>query len=424
MNCHRQSGAILILTALVLPLMICCMGMTIDFGFVYVQHQKLQNAADAAALAGAAQRKENDNATNVTKAVQKYVIQNYENSNISSFQDESADAVPADYNEIYITTKLDAKTSNSVTAKNVTAVLRQKIPLYFLRMFGFNEMNISAKAVAQFQSASSGIFDYTIFGAQKSPRDKNDISKNAVVFRSGQTSVSGKIGTNGLIGLADKGYGTLSDGSVVGNNEYESESIWCSPHGKPIALDGNYSTAYADPIDISLNTDNALTSGVRDYINTISNMSLPEREKANIYYDASSKRYQFTDNQSNHTFLGVSSGTATTTDGQPWTKSYKIIIVGGDLEVDTPENCDFPSTDYAILISLHGNIRLHNLSRFRGIVYAPAGEVWMDCYSAAAGNFIGQRVNISNYSTTIQKDALIQYAKIPMFINQTVSLIE
>ena len=412
-NCHCQSGAILILTALLLPLMICCMGMTIDFGSAYVQHQKLQNAADAAALAGAAQRKENDNSTKVTNTVRTYVIQNYENSNISS-------------NEIYITTKLDAQTSSSVTAKNVTAVLKQKIPLYFLRMFGFNEMNISAKAVAQFKSASSGIFDYTIFGAQKSPRNKNDISKNAVVFRSGQTSVSGKVGTNGLIGLADKGYGTLSDGSVTGNNEYESEGIWCSPHGTPISLDGNYSTSYADPIDISLNPDNSLTSGVRSYINNISNMKLQERENAHIYYDASSERYTFIDNQSNHTFLGVSSGIAKTTDGQPWTKSYKIIIVGGDLEVDTPENCDFPSTDYAILISLHGNIRLHNLSRFRGIVYAPAGEVWMDCYSAAAGNFIGQRVNISNYSTTIQKDALIQYAKIPMFINPPVpvSLIE
>lgn len=55
MKGHRrgQQGAILVLTAFLLPFIIAFTGMAVDFGNLYVQHQTLQNAADAAALAGA-----------------------------------------------------------------------------------------------------------------------------------------------------------------------------------------------------------------------------------------------------------------------------------------------------------------------------------------------------------------------------------
>lgn len=50
---HAQRGAILVLTAFLLPFIIAFTGLAVDFGNLYVQHQKMQNAADAAALAGA-----------------------------------------------------------------------------------------------------------------------------------------------------------------------------------------------------------------------------------------------------------------------------------------------------------------------------------------------------------------------------------
>lgn len=55
MRGHRrgQQGAILVLTAFLLPFIIAFTGLAVDFGNLYVQHQTLQNAADAAALAGA-----------------------------------------------------------------------------------------------------------------------------------------------------------------------------------------------------------------------------------------------------------------------------------------------------------------------------------------------------------------------------------
>lgn len=52
---NRQKGAILVLTAFLLPLLLAATGCAIDFGNLYYQKSRLQNAADAAALAGAHQ---------------------------------------------------------------------------------------------------------------------------------------------------------------------------------------------------------------------------------------------------------------------------------------------------------------------------------------------------------------------------------
>ena len=57
---HAQRGAILVLTAFLLPFIIAFTGLAVDFGNLYVQHQRLQNAADAAVLAGAKAYAENN----------------------------------------------------------------------------------------------------------------------------------------------------------------------------------------------------------------------------------------------------------------------------------------------------------------------------------------------------------------------------
>ena len=50
----NQSGAVLVLTAILLPILVVATAMVVDFGYGYWQKSKLQSAADAAALAGAA----------------------------------------------------------------------------------------------------------------------------------------------------------------------------------------------------------------------------------------------------------------------------------------------------------------------------------------------------------------------------------
>src|SRR5512139_2775814 len=64
---HRQSGAVAIMTAFALVLLIAMIGLVVDLGYLYTRKTELQNAADAAALAGA--RELNGTAAGVTAAV-------------------------------------------------------------------------------------------------------------------------------------------------------------------------------------------------------------------------------------------------------------------------------------------------------------------------------------------------------------------
>lgn len=48
----QQSGSILVISALMLPIMLGCLGFAYDFGNLYLHKSRLQNIADAAALAG------------------------------------------------------------------------------------------------------------------------------------------------------------------------------------------------------------------------------------------------------------------------------------------------------------------------------------------------------------------------------------
>ena len=49
-----QRGALLVLFALLLPVFFACAGVAVDLGSMYAHKSNLQNAVDAAALAGAA----------------------------------------------------------------------------------------------------------------------------------------------------------------------------------------------------------------------------------------------------------------------------------------------------------------------------------------------------------------------------------
>ena len=48
----QQSGSILVISAIMLPVMLGCLGFAYDFGNLYMHKSRLQNIVDAAALAG------------------------------------------------------------------------------------------------------------------------------------------------------------------------------------------------------------------------------------------------------------------------------------------------------------------------------------------------------------------------------------
>ena len=72
--CCSKRGAIMVFFALLLPLIFGFMGLGIDAGLVYVNKGKMQDIADATALAGAAHIGEDGNG--VTAAVDAFINAN------------------------------------------------------------------------------------------------------------------------------------------------------------------------------------------------------------------------------------------------------------------------------------------------------------------------------------------------------------
>lgn len=75
-----QQGAILVLTAFLLPFIIAFTGMAVDFGSAYVRRSQLQNAADAAVLAGAYQIDDSNKTKNT--------VESYLKTNLGKIYDE------------------------------------------------------------------------------------------------------------------------------------------------------------------------------------------------------------------------------------------------------------------------------------------------------------------------------------------------
>lgn len=142
MRGHRrgQQGAILVLTAFLLPFIIAFTGMAVDLGNLYVQHQKLQNAADAAALAGAYNFKaENSSDMSVAKENADKAAVDNANTNCGGSM--------ADANVNMDKPKVDNLQKPSYYGVRMT----KPVPIYFLSYFpGIdNTQDVSAVATAK-----------------------------------------------------------------------------------------------------------------------------------------------------------------------------------------------------------------------------------------------------------------------------------
>lgn len=135
-----QQGAILVLTAFLLPFIILFTGMAVDFGNLYVQHQRLQNAADAAALAGAYNFKA-ENTTDMSVAKSNADKAAVENGNINCGGSMTDAHVNMD----------EPKVDNPQNPSYYGVRMTKPVPIYFLSYFpGIgNTQDVSAVATAK-----------------------------------------------------------------------------------------------------------------------------------------------------------------------------------------------------------------------------------------------------------------------------------
>jgi len=143
-----QKGQIIVFTAILLPFIIAMCGLTVDFGNMYVHKSKLQNAADAAAIAGAyAYADNNENTTAYPKA--RAASQTSLDTNLpdTTLVSGKCKPIPGDNGKIYYGVKIS-----------------ENVPIYFLRLFNVGDTaEVAADAYASISSSGGGSIFKNLF---------------------------------------------------------------------------------------------------------------------------------------------------------------------------------------------------------------------------------------------------------------------
>lgn len=233
MKGHRrgQQGAILVLTAFLLPFIIAFTGMAVDFGSAYVRRSQLQNAADAAVLAGA-YHLDDDKADDV---VLQYLKTNLD-PHFTNYSYQTGDDFPDKFET------LNYHTDKQKDELDVT--LRSSVEASFLKLFDIKTIPVYATARAKVSAdainVNDDMFNYAMTAAEIPPAsyDPNGlmyedprISPNpySIYFHTDNVKVYGDLLTNGKI-IFDKSNNTLLSGTLYATNTVKNGGTYTIPN--------------------------------------------------------------------------------------------------------------------------------------------------------------------------------------------------
>ncbi|MEI3346180.1 TadE/TadG family type IV pilus assembly protein [Dialister hominis] len=412
-----QKGAFLVLTAILVPVIFLFTCLAADLGKGWAYQSKLQNAADAAVLAGAYVYKVNQDQGNTRTRIKEYM-----NSNMGR-DGYKIDRIRYRYKE-----------GDPTKGTLISLYASAEVPTNFISIIGQDSMHVSVVSTAKVTpdgKGSSGIFDYAIYGGHKGrPHDmawdnSYPWDQNALYFNHPYLHIKGKVHADGPIYLTnnvingrrafmvDPGNFTTSianDRDLWSNfsdnywdhvNETEGQGLYThddwirSPYswaqgqytwrhymrlgfddgtaaGRDVVASENY-VAQSGARDISLSPSNSNTSGIYSLVEKYRNSS-------------DESVYVRTDGHYSDTNRGG--------DGFNDYREYKVIIVDGDIAIN-PNNYQSQSdSDYMIIISLHGNVTIapSGDKPLRALVYAPQGDVTLYAGAGLVGSIVAQSV--------------------------------
>lgn len=163
---NAQRGAIMVLFAVLLPVLFGFMGFSIDLGLAYVEHGKMQDIADAAALAGAAHLGDSDRETTVKDAVKAYVEANGiklgANDLVNRVDGSAWDAKDtlAKGQDALVSYGIVSVTKDGETRDRVRVRITKRAPLFFFNVLGdFSDgIVVAAKAAAEGNVGDEPVF--------------------------------------------------------------------------------------------------------------------------------------------------------------------------------------------------------------------------------------------------------------------------
>ena len=154
---NKQRGAIMVFFAILVPLFLGAIGLAVDAGNLYMQKAKLQDIADATALAGAGHLKDDDRDGRVASAVIAFAGANgYEDhatsSNFLRLEDKALDSsVTLDENspwKIAHAIDTDMNDKDGEQRDHVRVVILKRVPTFFIRLLFPEQKEVVVKAVA------------------------------------------------------------------------------------------------------------------------------------------------------------------------------------------------------------------------------------------------------------------------------------
>ena len=151
---NKQRGAIMVFFAILVPLFLGAIGLAVDAGFLYMQKAKLQDVADATALAGAGHLNDENRDTQVENAVVAFAGANGYKDNATSskffrLDDDSSVTLGenADWKIAYAIDK-GVKDNDGVQRDHVRVVILKRVPTFFIRLLFPEQKEVVVKAVA------------------------------------------------------------------------------------------------------------------------------------------------------------------------------------------------------------------------------------------------------------------------------------
>ena len=155
---NKQRGAIMVFFAILVPLFLGAIGLAVDAGFLYMQKAKLQDVADATALAGAGHLNDGDDRDgHVASAVIAFAGANgYKDyatsSNFFSLDDKASDSSVtlgenADWKIAYAIDE-NMNDKDGEQRDHVRVVILKRVPTFFIRLLFPEQKEVVVKAVA------------------------------------------------------------------------------------------------------------------------------------------------------------------------------------------------------------------------------------------------------------------------------------
>lgn len=374
---RNENGQVIVLAALLMVVLMGFAALAIDVGMVAFTKGKLQNAADAAALAGAHELPNEGKAK--TEAIKYAELNGVEKINTTA-------TTPYKYD------------TNKEDPNRIEVVCTKIVQYSFARVLGFDNVEISARAVALKGGTVGGpAFDHAIFSG----------NPNYVLNLSGNSEITGSVHSNYKINMSGNSdvngsVKCVSDFTMSGNTK-----ITGTCQAAKITRSGNTS------IGKTVESPAPVIAMAEDFSDLIKSAA----DAAGIMQNGN---MTISGNKTINTPIYIKgdlriSGNSTLDFTSP-------IYVDGDITISGnftyPGSCIFATGNIVmsgnnnapnskvLIYSKNGNITISGNAQPNGVVFAPKGNISISG-NAIHGRVIGDTVTLNgNYSVTSGADDL------------------